>query len=161
MDQHEIKKAFAIRAIKRARILKDKIKALGNIGIDIPELEYCVDMLLDVPAVLFAQGDPQFDNIVEFTVHHIYTDHQQTDESFIQNVIDLNYVIYPHPEKDLTLILLSLSAMTTPDEVANIINVINTKNRFTFGEILPDNIQVFTREEMAADGWFPEPIFPI
>ena len=74
--------------------------------------------------------------------------------------IDLNYVIYPHPEKDLTLILLSLSAMTTPDEVANIINVINTKNRFTFGEILPDNIQVFTREEMAADGWFPEPIFP-
>jgi len=75
--------------------------------------------------------------------------------------VDLNYVIYPHPEKDLTLILMSLSTMTTPDEVANIINVINTKNRFTFGEILPDNIQVFTREEMTADGWFPEPIYPI
>jgi len=88
MDQHEIKKAFAIRAIKRVRILKDKIKALENIGIDIPELEYCVDMLLDVPAVLFAQGEAQFDNIVEFTVNHIYTEHQQTDESFIQNVID-------------------------------------------------------------------------
>jgi len=88
MNQHEIKKAFAIRAIKRVRILKDKIKALENIGIDIPELEYCVDMLLDVPSVLFAQSEAQYDNIVEFTVNHIYTEHQQTDESFIQNVID-------------------------------------------------------------------------
>jgi len=88
MDQHEIKKAFAIRAMKRVRILKDKIKALENIGIDIPELEYCVDMLLDVPAVLFAQSEGDFDNIVEFTRNHIYTEHQQTDESFIQNVID-------------------------------------------------------------------------
>jgi len=88
MDQHEIKKAFAIRAMKRARILKDKYNTLNTIGIDIPELEYCVDMLLDVPAVLFAQSEGDFDNIVEFTVNHIYTEHNQKDESFIQNVID-------------------------------------------------------------------------
>jgi hypothetical protein len=75
--------------------------------------------------------------------------------------VDLNYVIYPHPEKDLTLILMSLSAMTTPGEVANIINVINTKNQFTFGEILPDNIQVFTREDLQSEGWFNESIYPI
>jgi hypothetical protein len=88
MNQHEIKKAFAIRAMKRVRILKDKIKALESIGIDIPDLEYCVDMLIDVPAVLFAQSEWDFDNILEFTMSHIYTEHQQTDESFIQNVID-------------------------------------------------------------------------
>jgi len=88
MDQHEIKKAFAIRAMKRVRILKGKYDTLNSIGIDIPELEYCVDMLLDVPAVLFAQSEWDFDNIVEFTVNHIYTDHNQTDENFIQNVID-------------------------------------------------------------------------
>jgi hypothetical protein len=75
--------------------------------------------------------------------------------------VDLNYVIYPHPEKDLTLILMSLQTMTTPDEVANIINVINTKNQFTFGEILPDNIQLFSREDLQAEGWFPESIYPI
>jgi len=88
MNQHEIKKSFAIRAMKRVRILNEKYNTLNSIGIDIPELEYCVDMLLDVPAVLFAQPAKDFDNIVEFTVNHIYTDHQQTDESFIQNVID-------------------------------------------------------------------------
>jgi hypothetical protein len=88
MNQHEIKKAFAIRALKRVRILNEKIKTLNSIGIDIPELEYCVDMLLDIPATLFAHSEWDHDNILEFTMNHIYTEHNKSDENFIQNVMD-------------------------------------------------------------------------
>jgi len=69
--------------------------------------------------------------------------------------VDLNYVIYPHPEKDLTAIIAALSTMTTPEEVATIVSLINTKNQFIFGEILPSYITINTREELEAEGWFP------
>lgn len=69
--------------------------------------------------------------------------------------VDLDYVIYPHPDKDLTAIIGALSTMTTPEEVANIVSLINTKNRFTFGEILPKYVTINTREELEAEGWFP------
>jgi len=88
MNQHEIKKQFAIRAMKRARILKDKIKALKYLGVELPELESCIDILQEIPAALFAKYELDYDKIIEFTIHHCSIDHNQTDENFIQNVID-------------------------------------------------------------------------
>jgi hypothetical protein len=88
MDQHEIKKAFAIRAMKRVHEINAKIKALKFLGVEIAEFERCNEILQEIPSVLFAKNDFDYDNIIEFTLHHCGTKHNQTDESFIQNVID-------------------------------------------------------------------------
>jgi len=71
--------------------------------------------------------------------------------------VDLDYSIYVHPEKDLTALISILNPAATAEEISIITQSIDGASHIPFGEILPSYVQVKTKEELEADGWFPAP----
>lgn len=69
--------------------------------------------------------------------------------------VDLEYSIYVHPEKDLTALISLLNPAATAEEISIITQSIDGASHIPFGEILPSYVQVKTKEELEADGWFP------
>ena len=75
--------------------------------------------------------------------------------------VDMDYQIYVHPEKNLQYIVSLLNEMTTPEEVANITAMINQSTHIRFGDIIPSYVPINTKEELEAEGWFPNIDFPL
>jgi len=67
---------------------------------------------------------------------------------------DINQIIPVHPDKDLTA-LVALFEELTEQERDSLASYISSQQSFPFTNIMPSNTQVYTEEEMDADGWFP------
>jgi vacuolar-type H+-ATPase subunit F/Vma7 len=67
---------------------------------------------------------------------------------------DINQIIPVHPDKDLTA-LIALFEDLTEQERDSLASYISSQQSFPFVNIIPSNTQVYTEEEMDADGWFP------
>jgi hypothetical protein len=67
---------------------------------------------------------------------------------------DINQIIPVHPDKDLTA-LIGLFEELTQQEKDALASYISSQQSFPFANIIPSDTQVFTHEEMDADGWFP------
>ncbi len=68
--------------------------------------------------------------------------------------VDLEYSIYVHPDKDLTTLISLLNPSATTEEIEIITQSIDGASHIPFSEILPSYVQVKTKEELEADGWF-------
>lgn len=75
--------------------------------------------------------------------------------------VDMDYEIYVHPDKNLQFIVSLLNEITTPEEVANITTMIDQATHIRFGDIIPAYVPLSTREDLEAEGWFPEFNMPV
>jgi hypothetical protein len=67
---------------------------------------------------------------------------------------DINQTIPVHPDKDLTALIALFEELTQQERDA-LAGYISSQQSFPFANIIPSNTQVYTQEEMDADGWFP------
>jgi len=67
---------------------------------------------------------------------------------------DINQIIPVHPDKDLTALIALFEDLTQQERDA-LAGYISSQQSFPFANIIPSDTQVFTHEEMDADGWFP------
>jgi hypothetical protein len=67
---------------------------------------------------------------------------------------DINQIIPVHSDKDLTALIALFEDLTQQEKDA-LAGYISSQQSFPFANIIPSNTQVYTEEEMDADGWFP------
>ena len=67
---------------------------------------------------------------------------------------NINQIIPVHPDKDLTALIALLEDLTQQEKDA-LAGYISSQQSFPFANIIPSSTQLFTHEEMDADGWFP------
>lgn len=67
---------------------------------------------------------------------------------------EINQIIPVHPDKDLTALVALFEELTQQERDA-LASYISSQQSFPFSNIIPSNTQVYTQEEMDADGWFP------
>lgn len=70
--------------------------------------------------------------------------------------VDVNQVIYVHPDNDLTQ-LIALFPELSQAEKDGLAAFIESQQSFLFKYIIPQGVTVFTEAEMKAAGWLPEP----
>jgi hypothetical protein len=70
------------------------------------------------------------------------------------SIDDINQIIPVHPDKDLTNLIALFEDLTQQERDA-LAGYISSQQSFPFAHIIPSSTQVFTHEEMEADGWFP------
>lgn len=78
------------------------------------------------------------------------------DDSYALQV-DLDYMIPVHPDHDLSTLVSLLNPAATQEEIDSISAHIGSNSSVRFGDLLPSYVQVKTKEELEADGWFPAP----
>ena len=69
--------------------------------------------------------------------------------------VDPAYNIIVHPENNLTN-LIALFPELTQQEKDTLAAYIESQQSFPFQNIIPQNVKVFTYDEMKISGWFPE-----
>ena len=70
--------------------------------------------------------------------------------------VDVNQVIYVHPDNDLTN-LIALFPELSQAERDGLAAFIESQQSFLFKYIIPSDVTVFTEAEMKQAGWLPEP----
>ena len=70
--------------------------------------------------------------------------------------VDVNQVIYVHPDNDLTN-LIALFPELSQAEKDGLAAFIESQASFLFQYIIPSDVTVFTEAEMKQAGWLPEP----
>jgi hypothetical protein len=86
--------------------------------------------------------------------------HPTQDPGYIEAVntalaVDTAYNIVVHPENNLTN-LIALFPELSQAEKDTLAAYIESQQSFSFVNIIPQGVRVFTYEEMKADGWFPD-----
>jgi hypothetical protein len=86
--------------------------------------------------------------------------HPTQDSNYTQVVdtalqVDVNQIIYVHPDNDLTN-LIALFPELSQAEKDGLAAFIESQQSFPFGAIVPAGVNLFTYDEMKASGWFPE-----
>ena len=87
--------------------------------------------------------------------------HPTQDPNYVEIVdtalqVDVNQVIYVHPDNDLTN-LIALFPELSQAEKDGLAAFIESQQMFLFKYIIPSDVTVFTEAEMKAAGWLPEP----
>ena len=70
--------------------------------------------------------------------------------------VDVNQVIYVHPDNDLTQ-LIALFPELSQAEKDGLAAFIESQASFMFQYIIPSDVTVFDEAQMKAAGWLPEP----
>jgi len=70
--------------------------------------------------------------------------------------VDVNQVIYVHPDNDLTN-LIALFPELSQAEKDGLAAFIESQASFLFQYIIPTDVTVFDETQMKASGWLPEP----
>ena len=89
-----------------------------------------------------------------------WVNHPTQDPGYIDTVnvaleVDLNQVIYVHPDNDLTN-LIALFPELSQAEKDGLAAYIESQQSFPFGAIVPSDVILFTYQEMKDSGWFPD-----
>jgi hypothetical protein len=84
--------------------------------------------------------------------------HPTQDSNYVQTVntaliVDTNYIIKVHPDNNLTN-LISLFPELSQQEKQNLIDYIESNQSFPFQNIIPQDVTLFTKNEMETAGWF-------
>jgi hypothetical protein len=69
--------------------------------------------------------------------------------------VDVNQVIYVHPDNDLTN-LIALFPELTQEEKDGLAAFIESQANFMFQYIIPSDVTVFDEAQMKSSGWLPE-----
>lgn len=80
--------------------------------------------------------------------------YQQVVDTALQ--IDTTYEIKVHPDNNLNN-LIALFPELTQQEKDGLAAYIESQQSFPFGNIIPQDVTVFTEQQMKASGWLPEP----
>lgn len=88
-------------------------------------------------------------------VNHPTKDPNYTDTVNVALEVDLNQVIYVHPDNDLTNLIALFPELSEAEKEA-LVDYIENSASFQFMYIVPSGVKVYTYEEMKEDGWFPE-----
>lgn len=90
-------------------------------------------------------------------VHHPATDPADTNFEMAALPIDLDYMVYVHPDNNLEALLALFPEV--PEEERNQLSTFigsSANNKFRFGDIIPSTATVRTQAELEAAGWFPD-----
>lgn len=94
-----------------------------------------------------------------------WIDHPTEDKRAL--LVDLDYEIYVHPDKDVTA-LTELFPEVSSEETTQLANFIesSTDRKFRFGDIIPSTATVRDEEYMITEGWIeeepdPEELLPL
>ena len=87
--------------------------------------------------------------------------HPTQDPNYVEIVdtalqVDVNQVIYVHPDNDLTQ-LIALFPELSQAERDGLAAFIESQASFMFQYIIPSDVTVFDEAQMKAAGWLPEP----
>jgi hypothetical protein len=87
--------------------------------------------------------------------------HPTQDPAYVEVVdtaldVDTAYNIIVHPDNNLTN-LIALFPELTQQEKDTLAAYIESQQSFPFANIVPQNVTVFTEQEMKASGWLPDP----
>ena len=88
-------------------------------------------------------------------VNYPTKDPNYTDTVNVALEVDLNQVIYVHPDNDLTNLIALFPELSEAEKEA-LVDYIENSASFQFMYIVPSGVKVYTYEEMKEDGWFPE-----
>lgn len=69
--------------------------------------------------------------------------------------VDLDFIIPIHPDHDLTTIIGLLNPAANQAEIDQIVDSIGSASSVRFGDIVPSYVEIKSREDLDADGWFP------
>lgn len=89
-------------------------------------------------------------------VKHPTKDSGYADTVNVALQIDTNQVIYVHPDNNLTN-LIALFPELSQAERDGLAAFIESQQSFLFKYIVPSDVTIFSKEEMKASGWLPEP----
>ena len=78
--------------------------------------------------------------------------HPTTGQVALQ--VDESYLIRIHPDKDISN-LQNLFAQLTPEELGGLAAFLDSVPSVQFGQIIPSDSVVLTKEEADTAGWFP------
>lgn len=87
--------------------------------------------------------------------------HPTQDPNYVEVVdaalqVDVNQVIYVHPDNDLTN-LISLFPELSQAEMDALVTYIENSASFEFRYIVPSGVTIYDEQQMKNDGWLPEP----
>ena len=68
--------------------------------------------------------------------------------------VELDYNIIVHPENNLTNLIALFPELTQPEK-DGLAAYIESQQSFLFQSIVPQDVTVFTKQEMETAGWFP------
>jgi hypothetical protein len=88
-------------------------------------------------------------------VKHPTQDQNYTDVVDTALQVDVNQIIYVHPENNLTN-LIALFPELSQAESDGLAAFIESQQSFPFQYIIPSDVTVFTYQQMKDAGWFPE-----
>jgi hypothetical protein len=88
-------------------------------------------------------------------VNHPTQDPGYTDTVNVALEVDVNQVIYVHPDNDLTN-LIALFPELSQAEKDGLAAFIESQQMFLFQYIVPSDVTVFTYDQMKDAGWFPD-----
>lgn len=89
-------------------------------------------------------------------IHHPATDNTDPNFDMAAIPVDLDYMIYVHPENNLDALLALFPEV--PEEERNQLSTFigsSANNKFRFGDIIPSTATVRPKSELEAAGWFP------
>jgi hypothetical protein len=88
-------------------------------------------------------------------VKHPTQDPNYTDVVDTALQVDVNQIIYVHPENNLTN-LIALFPELSQQEKDGLAAFIESQQSFEFRYIVPGGVTVYTKEQMEENGWFPK-----
>lgn len=70
--------------------------------------------------------------------------------------VDVNQIIYVHPDNDLTNLIALFPELSQAERDALVSYIISSAS-FEFRYIVPSGVTIYSEQQMKNDGWLPEP----